>query len=84
MALIKLGGAISEHFLSGANRVFQPSFLDVVGHRDVISQSDRITPSDLAGYSLLEAQRKSYQILSSRVAELDEAYRKLFYNHRYP
>ena len=84
MALVKLGGIFSEHFLSDSNRIFQPGFLDVIGHRDVISQSDRITSVDLAGHVLLEAQRKTFLILKSRVADLDQVYKALFYNHKYP
>ena len=84
MALVKLGGIFSEHFLSKSNRIFQPGFLDVIGHRDVISQSDRITSGDLAGYALLDAQRKTYLILKSRAADLDQVYKALFYNHKYP
>lgn len=84
MALIKLGGNFAEHFLDDSGRISPPSFLDIVGNRGVISQSDQIDQADLGGDSLLEAQRRTYIILRSRVADLDKIYKSLYYNHVYP
>ena len=84
MALIKLGGNFAEHFLDDSGRIYQPSFLDIIGNRGVISQSDQINQTDLGGDSLLEAQRKTFFILRGRLADLDRIYKRLYYNHVYP
>lgn len=84
MALIKLGGNFAEHFLADTGRIYQPSFLDIVGNRDVISQSDQINQTDLGGDSLLEAQRRTFFTLRGRLADLDRIYKQLYYNHVYP
>jgi len=84
MALTKLGGRFAEQFLEKSNRVYRPSFLDVVGDRGVISQSDELNQIDLGAISLLEAQRRTYLILTSRIADLDRIYKTLYYRHAYP
>ncbi len=54
MAVAKLGGNFAELFLSDrTNAVVVPTFLDVVGNRNVISQSDVVTEVDLGSDSLL-------------------------------
>jgi hypothetical protein len=84
MALIKLGGNFAEHFLDDSGRIYQPSFLDIIGNRGIISKSDQINQTDLGGDSLLEAQRKTFFILRGRLADLDKIYKRLYYNHVYP
>ena len=84
MALIKLGGSFAEHFLDSSNRIYQPSFLDVVGDRSVISQSDQITHMDLGGDSVLEAQRRTFFILRGRLADLGRIYKNLLQRHSHP
>jgi hypothetical protein len=84
MALIKLGGRFAEQFLDRSNRIFKPSFLDVIGDRGIISQSDNLNQIDLGSFSLLEAQRKTYLIMTSRLVDLDRIYKTLYYRHAYP
>ena len=84
MALIKLGGRFAEQFLDQSNRIFKPSFLDVIGDRGAISQSDNLTQIDLGAYSLLDAQRRTYLILISRLSDLDRIYKTLYHRHSYP
>jgi len=84
MALIKLGGIFAEHFLDRLNRITHPSFLDVIGDRDVISQTDKLSQVDLGSVSLLEAQEKTYFIMTSRLGDLDRIYKTLYHRHAYP
>ena len=84
MALIKLGGRFAEKFLDQSNRIFKPSFLDVIGDRGIISQSDNLTQIDLGSFSLLDAQRRTYLILTSRLSDLDRIYKTLYHRHAYP
>jgi len=84
MALVKLGGNFAEHFLDDSGRIYQPSFLDIIGNRGVISQSDQINQTDLGGDSLLEAQRRTYFSLRGRLPDLENIYKRLYHNHVYP
>ncbi|MFZ2278107.1 MAG: hypothetical protein WAW39_09915 [Prosthecobacter sp.] len=84
MALIKLGGRFAEQFLDKSNRIHQPSFLDVIGDRSIISHSDKLSQIDLGSFSLLEAQRRTYLILTSRMTDLDRIYKSLYHRHTYP
>lgn len=84
MALVKLGGNFAEHFLSSQGRIYAPGFLDVIGNRDTISQSDQITQTDLGGDSLLEAQRRTFFTLRGRLTDLDNIYKRLYYGKVYP
>jgi len=84
MALIKLGGRFTEHYLDRSNRIYQPNFIDVIGDRSVISQSDEITRMDLGSDSLLEAQRRTFFILRGRLVELDQIYKTLLGRKGYP
>ena len=84
MALIKLGGRFAEKFLDKSNRIHKPSFIDVIGDRGVISQSDELSQIDLGSLSLLEAQLKTYHILTSRMSDLDRIYKTLYHRHAYP
>jgi hypothetical protein len=85
MAVTKLGGNFAELFLADrTNVVVVPSFLDVVGNRNVISQSDVITQLDLGSDSLLTAQHKTYRALAGQVALLRRVYQQLCTSHAYP
>ena len=47
MAVVKLAGNFAEFFIDHNDRVRAPSFLEVIGNRNVISRSDVITRQDL-------------------------------------
>ena len=85
MAVAKLGGNFAELFLADkTNTVVVPTFLDVVGNRNVISQSDVVTQVDLGSDSLLTAQHKTYRALAGNVAQLSKVYQQLRTTHAYP
>jgi hypothetical protein len=85
MAVAKLGGNFAEFFLADRTKaVVVPTFLDVVGNRNVISQSDVITQSDLGSDSLLTAQHKTYRALTGNVALLSRVYQKLRTTYIHP
>ena len=85
MAVAKLGGNFAELFLADRTSVVVvPSFLDVVGNRNVISQSDVVTQVDLGSDSLLTAQHKTYRALAGNVAQLTKVYQQLRTTHAYP
>ncbi len=85
MAVAKLGGNFAELFLADkTNTVVVPTFLDVVGNRNVISQSDVVTQVDLGSDSLLTAQHKTYRALAGNVALLSRVYQQLRARHAYP
>ena len=85
MAVAKLGGNFAELFLAvKTNAIVVPTFLDVMGNRNVISQSDVITQLDLGSDSLLTAQHKTYRALTGNVARLSRVYQKLRTTYIYP
>jgi hypothetical protein len=85
MAVAKLGGNFAELFLAdNTNVIVVPTFLDVVGNRRVISQSDVATQTDLGAGSLLTAQHKTYRALAGNVALLSRVYQQLRTRHAYP
>ena len=85
MAIAKLGGNFAELFLANnTNVIVVPTFLDVVGNRRVISQSDIVTQTDLGAGSLLTAQHKTYRALAGNVALLSRVYQQLRTRHAYP
>jgi hypothetical protein len=85
MAVAKLGGNFAELFLADRTSVVVvPSFLDVVGNRNVISESDVVTQADLGAESLLTAQHKTYRALAGNVAQLSRVYQQLRTTHAYP
>ncbi|WP_395715717.1 hypothetical protein [Prosthecobacter sp.] len=85
MAMAKLGGNFAEFFLADrTNTIRVPSFLDVVGNRRVISQSDVITAEDLGGESLLTIQNRTYRALAGNVSLLNRVYQRLRTSHVYP
>lgn len=84
MAVVKLGGNFAEFFIDDSNIVRVPRFIDVVGNRNVISQSDVITRADLGADSLLDAQHKTYRALSGNVRLLDSVYHRLMTKLAYP
>lgn len=85
MAVAKLGGNFAELFLADqTNVIVVPTFLDVVGNRGVISQSDVVTQADLGAGSLLTAQHKTYRALAGNLALLSRVYQQLRTRHAYP
>lgn len=85
MAVAKLGGHFAERFLHDrTNRIIVPSFLDVVSHRNIISESDVITQADLGADSLQAAQHKAYRALAGNVTMLTQVYQQLRTRHVYP
>jgi hypothetical protein len=85
MAIAKLGGNFAELFLADkTNAVVVPTFLDVVGNRNVISQSDVVTQVDLGIDILLTAQHKTYRALAGNLALLSKVYQQLRTRHVYP
>jgi hypothetical protein len=84
LAVVKLAGNFAEFFIDNHNRVHVPSFLDVIGNRNTISQSDAITQLDLGADSLLEAQQKTFHMLRTNVRLLESIYERLRTKHVYP
>lgn len=84
MAVAKMGGNFAEFFLDQHNRFRVPSFLDIVGNRNVISQTDVITSSDLYGESLTEAQHRTYRALTANASMLNRIYLQLKTKRSYP
>jgi hypothetical protein len=85
MAVAKLGGNFAEFFLADrTHTIMIPNFLDIVGNRKVISESDVVTPADLGTDSLLTAQHKTYRALAGNVGFLRRVYQQLRTTHVYP
>jgi hypothetical protein len=85
MAIAKLGGNFAELFLADKTAtVVVPTLLDVVGNRNVISQSDVVTQTDLGTDSLLTAQHRTYRALTGNLALLSRVYQQLRARHVYP
>lgn len=85
MAVAKMGGNFAEFFIDDRTRAVRvPGFLEVVGNRNVISETDVITRADLGADSLLTAQHKTYRALAGNVALLSKVYQQLRSRHVYP
>jgi hypothetical protein len=85
MAVAKMGGNFAEFFLDDKTQAVKvPGFLEVVGNRNVISETDVITQADLGADSLLTAQHKTYRALVGNVSLLSRVYQQLRTRHSYP
>ena len=84
IALVKLGGNYAELFIDESRRVRAPQMLQVIGNRNVISETDVITKADLAGESLSKVQHKTYRVLCQNVLLLSQVYIQLLTEHHYP
>lgn len=84
IALVKLGGNYAEFFIDESRRVRTPQMMQVIGNRNVISETDVITKADLAGESLSNVQHRTYRLLCQNVLLLSRVYNQLLTEHHYP
>ncbi len=84
IALVKLGGNYAEFFIDETRRVRAPQMVQVIGNRNVISETDVITKADLAGESLSNVQHRTYRALCQNVLLLSRVYNQLLTEHHYP